>query len=646
MATLTLKSASYDGRYMQLVCTSTSNGAAKNSSTVKWTLSTVGGSVPCYSTGATTVTINGTVVYSKARTAYTTNAFPAAIGSTSGSITVPHNSDGTKSISVSLSTAIYTKTVTTKSGTLTLDAIPRYATVTHSMKSRTETTITMNWSSDSTVDYLWYSTDNGTKWTGVDVADGKSGTYTISGLTEYTTYNIKTRIRRKDSQLTTDSFAASITTYKYPHCTGAPNFIVGEELALQFYNPLNRTFNFTITGNGKEIYTWTGVKGTEYRGVDGEPAVTNLYNSIPSAVSAKYSVTVTYGSVQKVTQGGTYTVNEDECKPTFSTFTYYDANQSVVAVTGNDQVIVQGLSTIAVRIPSANKMVARHAATPQGYYLITHDKTANVAYTSGDINQTVGATNYAGSQTVAVRAYDSRNLSVSPFKELLLCQYAKPVINATAKRLNNFEDETTLTVSGQFAPVKVGGTIKNGVNSARYRYKENGGEWSSYAPLPVTVSGEKFTCADITLNLDNSKAFAFEVVVTDKFGTSGTSTATVNVDVGIPIFMISSNKKKCYINGEEVATVNSVQTVNDAVPTMAEIIDKVYPVGAESYEAEETKRENCKDRMAEEIKNMALVVGDPSYVNTVNTPECAASSILLTEKLVESARADGEKIYL
>ena len=49
---------------------------------------------------------------------------------------------------------------------------------------------------------------------------------------------------------------------------------------------------------------------------------------------------------------------------------------------------------------------------------------------------------------------------------------------------------------------------------------------------------------------------------------------------------------------------------------------------------------------AEEIKNMALVVGDPSYVNTVNTPECAASSILLTEKLVESAKADGEKIYL
>ena len=73
---------------------------------------------------------------------------------------------------------------------------------------------------------------------------------------------------------------------------------------------------------------------------------------------------------------------------------------------------------------------------------------------------------------------------------------------------------------------------------------------------------------------------------------------------------------------------------------------KVYPAGKDSFEAEETKRENRKDRMAEEIRNMALVVGDPDFVNTANTPECAASSILLIEKLVESAKADGEKIYI
>ena len=73
---------------------------------------------------------------------------------------------------------------------------------------------------------------------------------------------------------------------------------------------------------------------------------------------------------------------------------------------------------------------------------------------------------------------------------------------------------------------------------------------------------------------------------------------------------------------------------------------KVYPSDAASYEAEETLEKNCKDRMAEEIRNMALAVGDCDFVNTVNTPECAASSILLTEKLVESAKKNGEKVYL
>ena len=52
------------------------------------------------------------------------------------------------------------------------------------------------------------------------------------------------------------------------------------------------------------------------------------------------------------------------------------------------------------------------------------------------------------------------------------------------------------------------------------------------------------------------------------------------------------------------------------------------------------------DRMAEEIRNMALVVGDAEFINTTNTPDCAANSILIIEKLVQSAKNGGEKVYL
>ena len=130
MATYTLNCKnSYDGRRLRLYCTSTTN-IANNTSTIKWTLYSENGNSNYYSTGPTTVTINGTQVYYKARVAYSSKTFPAAKGSVSGTLTVTHNSDGKKAISVSLSTAIYTATVTTNSGTWTLDNIPRQATIT------------------------------------------------------------------------------------------------------------------------------------------------------------------------------------------------------------------------------------------------------------------------------------------------------------------------------------------------------------------------------------------------------------------------------------------------------------------------------------------------------------------------------------
>lgn len=127
--TFTLTSNSYDGRYLTLTCTQTAN-ASNNTSTINWTLTVAGGNSNYYSTGPTTVTIGGTKVYEKARVSYTTQTFPAAKGSTSGSLTVNHNSDGSKSLAVSLSTAIYNTAIDTKSGTWTLDSNGRTSTAT------------------------------------------------------------------------------------------------------------------------------------------------------------------------------------------------------------------------------------------------------------------------------------------------------------------------------------------------------------------------------------------------------------------------------------------------------------------------------------------------------------------------------------
>lgn len=129
-STLTIKSTTYgSGRYMQLSCTQKKN-IADNTSTIEWTLTSTGGTSNYFSTGPTTVTINGTQVYYIARKDWTTEVFPAARGSVSGKTTIKHGIDGSKSISVSLATAIYTSTVSTYKKTWELDPIPRGATIT------------------------------------------------------------------------------------------------------------------------------------------------------------------------------------------------------------------------------------------------------------------------------------------------------------------------------------------------------------------------------------------------------------------------------------------------------------------------------------------------------------------------------------
>lgn len=159
-----------------------------------------------------------------AGTEYTTKTNINSSVTTSGSVTlfnktktITHNSDGSKTVSASVKVPTRTSSGTVKaSKSLTLTRIPRYATCSQSLKSKTETTIVMNWSSDSTIDYVWRSINGGSTWTAVGSVGATSGSYTISGLSQSTAYSIKTRVRRKDSQLTTDSGALSVTTNAYP----------------------------------------------------------------------------------------------------------------------------------------------------------------------------------------------------------------------------------------------------------------------------------------------------------------------------------------------------------------------------------------------------------------------------------------------
>jgi len=119
-------SSSYDGRTITLYM-SQSYDIGANKSTIYWNLHVEGGSSSWYATGPTEVYIDGNQVYYADRQY---GGFPSTAGDEYGSIDVYHNSDGTRAVGVSLSTAIYTREVSTDSGVWTLDTIPRYCNIT------------------------------------------------------------------------------------------------------------------------------------------------------------------------------------------------------------------------------------------------------------------------------------------------------------------------------------------------------------------------------------------------------------------------------------------------------------------------------------------------------------------------------------
>ena len=120
----TITTTAYQGRYMQLVCNQTRN-LASNNSTISWTLTVAGGESNYYTTGETIVRINGVQVYYNAGTAWDTYKFPAGKGSVSGTITVPHDTNGSKVIEVYLKTSIYNSESRGGTQAWALDSIPR-----------------------------------------------------------------------------------------------------------------------------------------------------------------------------------------------------------------------------------------------------------------------------------------------------------------------------------------------------------------------------------------------------------------------------------------------------------------------------------------------------------------------------------------
>ena len=558
----TFKSNSYEGRYLQLTITESVNVKA-NTSTLTWTLQCLGGSVNYYSTAPTTVTINGTVVYSKGATSWDSYAFPAAKGSTSGTITVAHGSDGKKSITVGFSTRVYYSTAQEYGGSMTLTNIDRTApTVTLATSNITASSVKITVTASTTANRWWYSTNGGSSWVEFNSTDGTSKEYTITGLTPNTSYSIQVCARKKTNDVDGYSSKTSVKTLGGSVISSVSAFTADAATAkitmsVTVYNT-SYTHTLVIKNGSTTVLTITGLSLSN--GSNTITLTAAQRSTVLAAMSALKSFTGTFtlttysGSTQIGTASektATVQTTSANSAPTFTAFTFEDSNATAVGVTGNNQILIQNISTLKLTLTAAT---AKNGATISSYSVVAGSKTASGTTTA----ITVGTLPDKGTVPVIVTAIDSRGYTTAVTVNITVLEYEG--INITEysmRRVNEVEDTTQVTIGGDITPVTIGGVNKNSLRYLYYRYrKTSDNDYGGYVNITSSTeyddSGFNFE-SDEWLSLDADYSYYVQFLVTDKLTSD---TVTITVPQGTPLLAL--RRKKVGINKREPAAALDV----------------------------------------------------------------------------------------
>lgn len=400
-------------------------------------------------------------------------------------------------------------------------------TVSQVITSRTETTINVSWASDSVIDYLYYSINNGVSFIGIAIGHAQSGSYTINNLAANTTYQVITRL--KSGQEIADSTAVSVKTYNYPSAEIMPNFNVGNKLTVTLNNPLWRDVTVTLIGaDDSEIKSLT-TNSNSVSGWNDETSIDRLLASLTSANSGTYKVKVAYSGQSNTATGGTYYIDY-EYAPTISTIAYRDTNVNVTSITQDNTKIVRNQSTILLSVGGIETLqgatISSAKATING-----NDYTMAISAATASVSNIV--IDSAIDVTATVTITDSRGNKGTKTITITMYDWVAPSAIISANRQSNYYSNTDVNVNADFSSV-------NNLNSVtiKARYKKTTA--SAYS-ADVTLMDEVTT----TLSLDNQYEWNLQIDVTDLFATTQYN---LIIPKGLPLVFFDKGKSSVGIN--------------------------------------------------------------------------------------------------
>ena len=248
------------------------------------------------------------------------------------------------------------------------------------------------------------------------------------------------------------------------------------------------------------------------------------------------------------------TMSMSDAAPNLGAVSYKDANAATVAVTVDNQIIVQRQSDLQVSFDAATGQkgatITEYSATFAG---VTKTASSVVALDLGKVD-------VSSDMPLIFSAIDSRGLKTSTTMTVKVEPWWEPTSTVALARKNNFEPETHITATAWYASLDG----KNDVAiTAKYRKAGSSDAWAT-----VTLANG----VESTVTCERDYAYEWEVTTADKLGST---TQSLTLGRGIPTFFIDTAKSSVGVNCFPAGS-NRLQLGENAFLTAA----GAYPVGS------------------------------------------------------------------
>lgn len=497
-----------------------SYSVANNTSVVEYSIVLSGtGSLSVSNAKSLNVVINGTTVFNS--TVNVTKSAGASKTLASGTTTVNHDNDGSKTVSYSFtqsfsgiswggSGTFYSSVE--GSGTLSLTTIPRASSISVSSGSATKPgngsiVLSISRASSSFTHTVTWSCGNLNGTVGTGLATSASWSVPLSLIEQSPNGN-----QTVTFTCTTYNGSTSIGSHS---CTATVGFHSPSTISSQSGNTLGSTMSFTIERSHQNLthslwysfgsQTWQMIGSSLLTGASFTPPL-SLCNEIPNATSGSMTIILRtyYGSTQIGSdQYKYYTMNVPASViPSFTEISCVEAVNEVSTLVG---AYVQNKSRLTLGSIGAS---GSYGSTIQSYKIEVAGQT---------IHSQSGTTNIItvnGSQKIIATISDTRGRTFTREMTIHILSYTNPKITGVHADRNT-DTSALITASLVCSSLQVMSEEKN---SLQYKIEYKSSFSSSYTVLTGEYDSLSQTLSRTLMNLDESQSYEILLYVGDVFG--------------------------------------------------------------------------------------------------------------------------------